>query len=110
MRLWRRRSTRAATGPRPLNLLAVWVAGIGWRGGEYEVVVVDEQGHAMVGPTVFGGRRVGELVRVLLDYAARRSHASSRTSGSVSWRRPEVDANERTLEGLRRQLEAASPI
>ena len=42
-------------GPRPLNLLAVWVAGIGWRGGEYEVVVVDEQGHAMVGPTVFGG-------------------------------------------------------
>ena len=53
----------------------MWVAGIGWRGGEYEVVVVDEQGHAMVGPTVFGGRRVGELVRVLLDHAARRGGA-----------------------------------
>jgi hypothetical protein len=33
----------------------VWVAGIGWRGGQYEVVVVDEQGHAMVGPSVFDG-------------------------------------------------------
>jgi peptidoglycan-N-acetylglucosamine deacetylase len=49
----------------------VWVAGIAWRGGQYEVVVVDGQGRGVAGPSVFDGRRVGELVRVLLDHAAR---------------------------------------
>jgi peptidoglycan/xylan/chitin deacetylase (PgdA/CDA1 family) len=57
-------------GPRPPNLLGVWVAGIAWRGGQYEVVVVDGQGRGVAGPSVFDGRRVGELVRVLLDHAA----------------------------------------
>ncbi len=71
------------------NLLAVWVAGIGWRGGQYEVAIVDELGRTMAGPSVFDGRRVGELVRVLLDQAAR----CGGTFGCV------VDSTNGTLDG-----------
>jgi peptidoglycan/xylan/chitin deacetylase (PgdA/CDA1 family) len=49
----------------------VWVAGLGWRDGQYEVAVVDDQGHAIGRASTFDGRRLGELVSFLLDFAAR---------------------------------------
>jgi peptidoglycan/xylan/chitin deacetylase (PgdA/CDA1 family) len=49
----------------------MWVAGIGWQDGEYEVVVVDGQGGAVAGPVAFDGRRLRELIGLLRDHAAR---------------------------------------
>jgi len=49
----------------------MWTAGIAWRGSEYEVLVVDADGRAVTGPDTFDGRRLGELVGVLLRHATR---------------------------------------
>jgi len=49
----------------------MWTAGVGWRGVDFEVVVVDSSGAETVAPTGFGGARVGALIELLLECAAR---------------------------------------
>jgi peptidoglycan/xylan/chitin deacetylase (PgdA/CDA1 family) len=47
------------------------VAGIAWQGDTYEAVVVDDEGREVLPPTLFGGRRLSELIRELLGFAGR---------------------------------------
>jgi peptidoglycan-N-acetylglucosamine deacetylase len=49
----------------------MWWAGVAWRGGDYEVAVVDGAGSLSVPPTRFGGRQVPALIAHLRDAAAR---------------------------------------
>jgi peptidoglycan/xylan/chitin deacetylase (PgdA/CDA1 family) len=54
-----------------VTLSAMWTAGIGWRGGDFEVAVVDRAGAQPVAPASFDGARVGALIDFLRDCAAR---------------------------------------
>ncbi len=49
----------------------MWWAGVAWRGGGFEVAVVDSAGRAVLPATAFGGRQVGELIELLRGYADR---------------------------------------
>ena len=49
----------------------MWWAGIGWRDGDFEVVVLDGTGHESVPVTRFGGRDVAGLTALLRESAAR---------------------------------------
>ena len=49
----------------------MWWAGVAWRGGDYEVAVVDAGGTPTVPATGFAGRQVPALVALLRDAATR---------------------------------------
>lgn len=49
----------------------MWTAGVAWRGGDFEVVVVDRTGAETVAPTTFDGGRLGALIELLQDCATR---------------------------------------
>jgi len=46
-------------------------AGLAWRGGDFEVAVVDRAGGEAVAPTVFSGAHTGELIDLLRECATR---------------------------------------
>lgn len=49
----------------------MWWAGVAWRGGDLEVVVVDGSGAEVLPPTGFTGRQTGALIDLLRDYATK---------------------------------------
>jgi peptidoglycan/xylan/chitin deacetylase (PgdA/CDA1 family) len=59
------------------------VAGIGWRDEEYGVVVVDSDGHDVLPPAGYEGRRLSELRAALLDLGAPLSCVVDSTSGAL---------------------------
>jgi len=61
----------------------MWIAGIGWRGEGYDVVVVDSDGHDVLPPAGYPGRRRDELCRALLDLGGALSCVVDSTSGSL---------------------------
>src|SRR5437762_1500426 len=49
----------------------MWWAGVAWRGGDFEVAVVDEAGNEVVPATGFAGRQQPDLIAFLTEYAER---------------------------------------
>jgi peptidoglycan-N-acetylglucosamine deacetylase len=49
----------------------MWWAGVAWRGGDFEVTVVDEAGNEVVPATEFTGRQLDALIGLLTECAER---------------------------------------